>query len=144
MQIMTPLAQELTRYVDLSVLEQKVTAENMANVDTPGYRTMGFDFAAAMRQSVEQMEQVQSARQSRLEAGLGGADGSGQVAPQQQLSDAVAVRQVGGLLERPDGNDVSVDRESLKMAEAQMQFSLGMQLVKDEFTQEMDAIHAAG
>ena len=40
MQIMSSLEQELARYMDLSVLEQKVTGQNRANVDTPGYRTV--------------------------------------------------------------------------------------------------------
>jgi len=49
MQIATPLSGELTQYLDLSSAELKLTAQNMANLDTPGYRTQGFDFAAEMR-----------------------------------------------------------------------------------------------
>ncbi len=145
MQIMTPLAQELTRYLDLSVLEQKVTAQNMANVDTPGYRTMGFDFADAMRRSVERLDEQRLDQQQAMAAKLDGGDPMLNAAPPMlPVSDAVDVHRVGGLLERPDGNDVSVDREGLKMAEAQLQFRIGMELLKQQFTQEMDAIHAGG
>jgi flagellar basal-body rod protein FlgB len=118
MQIATPMADALGRYLDLSSLELKLTAQNMANVDTPGYRTVGFDFAAEMQRSLE---------------GLGSADGA--------AKDDPAVGPVGGLLERPDGNDVSMDREGMKMAEAQLQFRTGVELLKQEFTRVLDAIH---
>ena len=57
------------------------------------------------------------------------ADGSGTV----QLLPVI--RQVPGLMERPDGNNVNLDREGLLMAETQLQYELGIQLVKSEFHQ---------
>jgi flagellar basal-body rod protein FlgB len=51
---------------------------------------------------------------------------------------------VRGLLERPDGNNVSVERESLLLAEAQMKFNLGIQLLKDEFHGISMAINSGG
>lgn len=145
MQIMSGLEQELSRYMDLSVLEQKVTAQNMANVDTPGYRTVGFDFADAMRRSVERLDEQREAQQSMLAEKLEGANGELNAPPPMlPVSDAVEIYRIGGLLERPDGNDVSVDREGLKMAEAQLQFQVGERLLKTQFTEINDAIHAAG
>jgi len=123
MQLTTPMTDALERYLDLSTLELKLTAQNMANVDTPGYRTVGFDFAAEMRRSVE---------------ALGRQPGAGDAEP--ALGEP-RIGPVGGLLERPDGNDVSMDREGLKMAEAQLQFRAGEALLKNQFTQVMDAIH---
>lgn len=120
MQIATPMAEALDRYLDLSSLELKVTAQNMANVDTPGYRTVGFDFAAEMQRSLESLSHPGNGSGSNPGASLG---------------------PVGGLLERPDGNDVSMDREGIKMAEAQLQFRTGVELLKHEFTRVMDAIH---
>jgi len=128
MEMMTPVAEALNRYLDLSSLELKATAENMANVDTPGYRTGGFDFAAEMAQSLEGL--------SRREKGL--AAGGGARSPD---AGSPHVGPVGGLLERPDGNDVSMDREGMKMAEAQLQFRTGVELLKHEFTRVLDAIH---
>ncbi len=118
MEITTPLAEALGRYLDLSTLELKVTAQNMANIDTPGYRTVGFDFAAEMTRSLAHLQETGTA-----------------------AAAAPAVSQVGGLLERPDGNDVSLDREGLKMAEAQLEFRTGTELLKREYTRVMDAIH---
>ncbi|MGA8531946.1 MAG: flagellar biosynthesis protein FlgB [Acidobacteriaceae bacterium] len=117
MQITTPVADAVGRYLDLSSLELKLTAQNMANVDTPGYRTVGFDFAAEMSRSLQQ----QSAGSNNVPApGIGPVD---------------------GLLERPDGNNVSMDREGLKMAESQLQFRTGVELLRNEFTRVLDAIH---
>jgi flagellar basal-body rod protein FlgB len=120
MQIATPMADALGQYLDLSSQELKLTAENMANIDTPGYRTVGFDFAAEMARSMQSP---------------GGAESGGATAT------AAQVGPVGGLLERPDGNNVSMDREGLKMAEAQLQFRTGVELLKHEFTRVLDAIH---
>lgn len=117
MQITTPMADTVSRYLDLSSLQLKLTAQNMANVDTPGYRTVGFDFAAEMSRSVQQLSQ-----------------GS-------ETGTNPTIGPVDGLLERPDGNNVSMDREGLKMAEAQLQFRTGVELLRSEFTRVMDAVH---
>jgi flagellar basal-body rod protein FlgB len=122
MQITTSLSDELTRYLDLSSLELKLTAQNMANVDVPGYRTVGFDFAEEMERSIG------AARESRD-------------SDPKSTKLAAHVARVDGLVERPDGNNVSIDREGMKMADAQLQFRTGEELLKHEFTRVMDAIH---
>jgi flagellar basal-body rod protein FlgB len=128
MQITTPLSDELGRYLDLSGLELKLTAQNMANVDVPGYRTVGFDFADAMKQ------QMGAALTERGDGPAGGAGGETGL-------DGVDVVKVDGMVERPDGNNVSMDREGMKMAEAQLKFRVGEELLKHEFSRVMDAIH---
>jgi flagellar basal-body rod protein FlgB len=131
-QIETPMAEALGKYLDLSSLQLKLTAQNMANIDTPGYRTEGFDFASEMERS---MKALSGASRSGGDAGTDGLLGPG------SESGDVRVAQVGGLLERPDGNNVSMDREGMKMAEAQLQFRTGVELLKHEFTRVLDAIH---
>jgi flagellar basal-body rod protein FlgB len=49
---------------------------------------------------------------------------------------------VDGLVVRPDGNDVSMDRESLRLADAQLKFKIGVALMKQEDQRLNDAIHA--
>ena len=115
--VQTQLSDEIARYLDLSTAQAKLTAANMANVDTPGYRAVGMDFATEMRQAIQ-----------------GVATGD---APK-----AIEVRNVDGLVARPDGNDVSMDREGLNMAEAQLQFRTGIALLRQEYQRVMDAIHA--
>ncbi len=117
MEITTGMSDEIARYLDLAVDETKLTALNMANVDTPGYRTVGMDFAAEMRNAVR--------------------DSTEDRAPAK-----VEVTEVDGLVSRPDGNNVSVDRESLNLAEAQLKFKTGVTLLRQEYQRVMDAIKA--
>jgi flagellar basal-body rod protein FlgB len=122
MEIETGLSQEITRYLDLAAGEAKLTAANMANIDTPGYRTVGMDFEAEMRGAINDVEQ-------------------GQV-EQGKTAQKVRVKAVDGLIARPDGNNVSMDRESLNLAEAQLKFKTGVALLRQEYQRVMDAIHA--
>jgi flagellar basal-body rod protein FlgB len=115
--IATQLSEEIARYLDVSTNQAKLTAANMANIDTPGYKAVGIDFEAEMRQAVQ-------------DAATGGA------------SRPVQVQRVDGLVARPDGNNVSMDRESLNLAEAQLQFRAGIALLRQEYQRVMDAIHA--
>ncbi|HTA78313.1 MAG TPA: hypothetical protein VK720_02145 [Terracidiphilus sp.] len=117
MQIETRLSDEVARYLDLATSQAKLTVANMANIDTPGYRAMGMDFTAEMRAAMKAVD-------------------SG-VAPA-----AVRTTEVDGLVARPDGNDVSMDRESLNLADAQLKFKTGVALLRGEYQSVMDAIHA--
>lgn len=109
---MTGISEVLGRYLDLTADQMKLTAGNMANIDTPGYKTQGFDF------------------EREFTSALGG----GKAEP--------VVGEVDGLVARPDGNTVSIDRESLQMAKAQLQFRAGVELLRGEFSRVMSAIHA--
>lgn len=117
MEIETRLSEQIARYLDLASAEAKLTAANMANVDTPGYRTMGMDFEAEMREAMSDVDRGGGPRRVR-------------------------VTDVDGLIARPDGNNVSIDRESLKLAEVQLKFRTGVALLKQEYQRVMDAIHA--
>jgi flagellar basal-body rod protein FlgB len=117
MAIETRMGNEVERYLDLATEEAKLTAENMANVDTPGYRTVGMDFEAEMREAVGDVDRGRASRRAR-------------------------VSEVDGLVARPDGNNVSVDRESLRLAEAQLKFKTGVTLLRQQYQSVMDAIHA--
>ena len=67
MQIETRLSDQLARYLDLAAGEAKLTAANMANIDTPGYRAVGMDFEAEMQRG-----------HGRGEPGQRGATGAGE------------------------------------------------------------------
>jgi len=117
MEIATELSNQIARYLDMATAEAKLTAVNMANVDTPGYRAVGMDFEAEMRGAINDVEQGRAPRKVR-------------------------VTEVDGLVARPDGNNVSIDRESLNLAEAQLKFRTGVALLRQEYQRVMDAIHA--
>jgi flagellar basal-body rod protein FlgB len=92
---------------------QQTIVSNMANVDTPGYHTKDLDFQSAMRRVMSEGSDVQ-------------------VQP--------ASLELDGLPERPDGNNVNVDREGLMLSQTQLQFQLGVQLVKNQFSTLLTAI----
>ncbi len=98
----------LARFLDLSAARQRLIASNLANIDTPGYRTRDIDFQTEMRNA---------------------------------LGKEPTVKQVQDLAERPDGNNVSVDREGLLLAENQLQFRVGVQLLRTEFRRLLSAIN---
>jgi len=117
MQIETLLSDQVARYLDLASTEAKLTAANMANVDTPGYKAAGMDFEGEMRAAIADSE---AGRPSR----------------------SVQVGLEDGLIARPDGNNVSMDRESLNLAEAQLKFKTGVAILRQQYQTVMDAIHA--
>ena len=42
--MLDPIASKLEQYMDLLTARQKLVASNIANIDTPGYRTRDIDF----------------------------------------------------------------------------------------------------
>ena len=114
MQIETIMSDQLARYLDAATTQARLTAQNMANVDTPGYRAVGLDFEAEMRRML----------------------GDGPTAAQPAQSSFE-----DGLVARPDGNNVSMDCESLNLAEAQLRYRTGITLLKQQYQVTMDAIH---
>ncbi len=115
--ISTTMGDELARYLDLAAAQTKLTAANMANLDTPGYKTVGFDFDAEMRKAI-----------AGAEADL--------------PATTPKASHVDGLVSRPDGNNVSMDREGLNLADAQLKYRTGVSLLRVEYQRTMDAIHA--
>ena len=109
----TPLMQALQGYLKVMSERQQLVASNIANVDTPGYQTRDVNFQAAMRQVMYEGNSVQMEPASTL---------------------------VEGLPERPDGNNVNIDRESLLLGETQLQYQMAVQLIKEEFHRVLTAI----
>ena len=110
----TPALGRLERFLDVSVFRYSLISSNLANIDTPGYRTQDVNFLNELR---------------RASGGL------------EYASYQPAVRRVQGLLERPDGNNVSLERESLLLAQTQLAFNAGVQLLRAEFRRLSIAIN---
>jgi flagellar basal-body rod protein FlgB len=121
--IETAMSEGLGRFLDVDVARYKLISTNLANIDTPGYRTRDLDFRAELRRAA-----AENSGEARL----------------LPASFTPVARQVHGLMERPDGNNVSVERESLLLAEAQMKFNLGVQLLKSQFHTISLAINSGG
>jgi len=88
-----------------------VTANNIANADTPGYRPRDLS-------SFEQTLAASAATMTRTDPHhIGGADGAARARP-----DRAAVET------SPDGNGVSLDREALKVADTNQSHALALAL----------------
>ena len=107
----------MERFLEMTSQREQVVAANMANVDTPGYHAKDVSF-----------------EQTLLTANNGDA-----------LSTLpVSIRDEKGLIDRPDGNNVDLDHESLQLAKSQLQYGLGVQLIKSTFHEELSAINGGG
>jgi len=122
----TPLMRGLERVLDRSAFRHQVIAANLANIDTPGYRTRD------VREFAGEMEQAMAGEEESSEPWLVGQSGGALFTP--------VAHEIPGLLERPDGNNVSVERESLLLAQNQLRFQAAVQFLKAEFHRLSSAI----
>lgn len=104
----TPQLMLLERYLDVSSMRQSLVSTNIANIDTPGYHTRDVDFRGELQRVIN-------------------GDDTGVTSP--------FVVPVRGLIARPDGNNVSVDRESLLLAEVQLKFRIATTILHAQFAQ---------
>ncbi|HME11454.1 MAG TPA: hypothetical protein VKF79_01235 [Candidatus Acidoferrum sp.] len=109
----TPQLMLLEKALDVNSMRQTLVTTNLANVDTPGYHARDVDFHGEM-----------------LRAAMGG-DAS---------ETSPFVLPVQGLTSRADGNNVSVDRESLLLAEVQLQYKAATSILRAEVAQLVTAI----
>ena len=110
----SPELHALGKFLDVSAFRTGLITSNMANIDTPGYRARDINF----REELERAE-----------------------GPMQLADFSPVAREVRGLAARPDGNDVSLDREGLLLAETQLRFQIGVQVLKTEFHEIQSAIN---
>jgi flagellar basal-body rod protein FlgB len=97
----------------------ELIASNMANIDTPGYRTKDFDFESALRAELNQ------------------ADNSGWVSMPSYFSSSAhssppVTTSASPAYERNDGNDVSLDKESMKLSLMQTAYQVCTGLAAEE------------
>jgi flagellar basal-body rod protein FlgB len=116
-----PILSTLESYLRLTSTREQLISANMANIDTPGYHTRDINFEGELQKAMS------SAPNETSNAQLAASDPS--------ISD------VPGLMERPDGNNVSLDREGLSMSETQLQYQIGVQLIKHHFHNLLSAIN---
>ena len=97
----------LSTALDGVSLRQRVTADNIANIDTPGFRASSVDFESSLRSAI---------------AGGGFSDGSASV-----TVSATPTNTPVGL----NGNNVDLRKESLAAMQSQYQYSLLTRAVSD-------------
>src|SRR5687768_13645684 len=97
----------------IAVAKQVASAGNLANVDTPGYKTKEVNFAETLK--------------NKLASGNSTFPGAG------ASSGVVVTQDVEGLPVRRDGNNVQLDRELLSMGRAAGDFSAAQTALAAKF-----------
>lgn len=117
----------MDRALDASSLRETVISNNLANVNTPGYKRREVDFEGLLRQELDKIkwtsldEKMQDVQMTHLDAGVH------------------YDMQAYGYDYRLDGNNVDVDVENVELASEQLRY----QLISDSVTQEFSRLRAA-
>jgi len=113
MNFATQQVQLLTRLLDVAALRHDVIAQNVANVNTPGFQTLEVSFESALSEA------------------LAGTSNEPPVAK--------VVPGAGGV-ERADGNNVDIDLELVRLQKNSLYFKIYTQLLTTELAQYRSAI----
>ncbi|MGA7459204.1 MAG: flagellar basal body rod C-terminal domain-containing protein [Candidatus Korobacteraceae bacterium] len=100
----TPLTNLLTHALDLTAQRQGLVTENIANIDTPGYHTRDIDFHSELERAMT-MEHADP------------------------VGSTPFVREVPGLIERPDGNNVNIDQEASNLMLYQQAYQASAEVI---------------
>lgn len=101
------LMANLRRSLSLASAKQVVSASNLANSNTPGFKAKEVDFSSELGKQLQ--VQLTATRPGHVGVPAG--------------ADGVRTREVEGQAERRDGNTVQVDRELLNMTRASGEFA---------------------
>lgn len=125
--LMTALKQRMSWLTE----KQRVMSQNVANADTPGFRAMEMeeqDFSGlvdSLSKSGRRSSSVAATAMRKTDSRhLGGSTGSG----------AFKLNEIKGNEEKADGNSVVLEEEMMKIADAQMQYSMMVSLYKKNVT----------
>lgn len=103
------MIQTMDRGLTLASKRQTLIASNLANLDTPGYRTRDFSFEGAMKSALDGQSSPNSLKTTHPMHLQG--SGSDVLPP---TTDPLRPN-----AERNDGNDVSLDRENMLLTRTQ-------------------------
>lgn len=112
--------------LDGLLTRQKVTAANVANVDTPGYKASDVNFETNLRRAI-------SRARSADELDRTSAQHFSTAGRTDDVSDPVEIVTNDETTMRNDGNNVDIDREMVKLAETTIQYSAVSRLVAERY-----------
>jgi flagellar basal-body rod protein FlgB len=109
----------MTAYMGRLSRRQQVVSSNLANIDTPGYKTKDVSFHATMEELLaDRSGDLRTTRARHIDAASQGA------------SPADMAFEVKGLIERVDENNVDIDREMMKLSETSFGYTMMTQLLR--------------
>jgi flagellar basal-body rod protein FlgB len=114
----TSLLAALRRQMTIATARELAAASNLANVNTPGYKTRDVAFEQALNRQMETAEPAATDPKH-----LGTASGAA----------GVPTTKVDNLPERRDGNNVQIDRELISMNRASSDFAAAQTVLAAKF-----------
>ena len=100
---------------------QQIVSSNLANIDTPGFKTKDISFHATMQELLsEEPSELNVTRPEHTKGMV-------------MASPHVQAFEVQGLTVREDQNNVDLDRELLKLSETSFSYSLMSQMLRGKF-----------
>jgi flagellar basal-body rod protein FlgB len=109
----------MERSLDLAVQRHGLLSANIANVDTPGFKTVDINFEEELKKAIQPDSGRGVTSSDHFNAELG--------------KPSAAVVAVEGLTERNDLNNVNIDREMSQVSTNAMKFSMAAQLLAGKF-----------
>lgn len=128
------MIQAMDRGLTLASKRQTLIASNLANLDTPGYRTRDFSFEGAMKAALSEQKSpnaLATTHPMHLQA-----SSSATLPPS---TDALQPN-----AERNDGNDVNLDRENMLLSRTQTAYQTASTLMQVELRKLYSMIREAG
>lgn len=121
----------LEKGLDAALLRNTVISNNLANVDTPGYKRSDVLFEDELRKALAKTGQIRGMLTNEKHIPIGGPSVS-DVSPKVVLENNTAFRN--------DGNNVDIDREMAAMAKNTITYTALAQLLNGEFSKMRSAI----
>ena len=127
-----PTLQAIGPYMSRLSKRQQIVASNLANIDTPGYKTKDVSFHATIQELLNETGTPQRASrpghsQSRILGPIG-----------------IQPYEVPGLASRIDRNNVDLDRELMKLSETSFEYSMITEILKGKFRTLANSINEGG
>lgn len=117
----------MEKFLDLSVQRHALISSNVANVDTPGYKTIDLSFEQELRDATaSEGSRLETTNKLHLAIGT--------------ETHTASVKEVEGLTVRNDLNNVNVDREMAQVSTNALKFSMVAQLLAGKFRTLKNAI----
>ena len=129
------MIQMMDKSLTLASRRMSLIASNLANIDTPQYRTQDFSFQDAFRVEMDKLDRQFSPAQQDLPSYFPSGPGS---------TPLTASDPADQPFERNDGNDVNLDRETMKLAKTQAAYQISAQIAQAEIKRLVGAIREAG
>ena len=112
--------------LDVTWARQKIALDNIANVDTPGYKAKYILFEDELREKLSRIEGRRGARNSEIREAI--------------LDSRMKLRQREEESIRADGNNVNLDVEQMEIVRNSYQYQYALRQISDQFSRLRTAI----